>query len=79
MLKEKGGSSPSSHARAMMTLEKQRAALEERESKLVKQKEHLEATLEKESKELQQIQQAHQEVDKALADLESLETEENQE
>ena len=78
MLKEKGGGSPSSHARVLMTLEKQKAALEERESKLKKEKERLEVAIDKESKELQQIQQAHQQVDKVLGDMESLETEENQ-
>ncbi|KAJ9598441.1 hypothetical protein L9F63_010885, partial [Diploptera punctata] len=77
-LEEKGGSSPSSHARALMTLEKQKAALEERESKLQKEKERLELSIEKETKELQQIQEGHQHVDKVLGDMETLETEENQ-
>ncbi|PSN52794.1 Coiled-coil domain-containing protein 93 [Blattella germanica] len=75
---EKGGGSPSSHARALVTLEKQKAALEERESKLMKEKERLEIGIKEQSAQLQQTQRAHEEIDKVLKEMEALETEENQ-
>jgi pantothenate synthetase len=74
---EKGGAAPSSHARALVTLERQTAALIERELKLKKEKEHLMTAIEQESLHLQRAREAHEKVDKALKDMESLETEEN--
>jgi hypothetical protein len=74
---EKGGASPSSHARALVTLERQKAALIQRELKLKKEKVHLETAVEQASLQLQQAREANDKVDKALKDMESLETEEN--
>jgi len=75
---EEGGSSPSSHSRAIVALGKQKVALEERVVKLQKQKAHLEAAVEQESLQLQQVNVARELVDKVLKDTASLETEENQ-
>lgn len=75
---EEGGSSPSSHSRAIVALGKQKAALEERVVKLQKQKAHLETAVEQESLQLQQVHVACELVDKVLKDMASLETEENQ-
>jgi hypothetical protein len=77
-LDEEGGSSPSSHSRAIVALGKQKVALEERVVKLQKQKAHLEAAVEQESLQLQQVNVARELVDKVLKDTASLETEENQ-
>jgi hypothetical protein len=75
---EEGGSSPSSHSRAVVALGRQKAALEERVVKLQKQKAHLEAAVEQGSLQLQQVCVARERVDKVLKDMASLETEENQ-
>jgi hypothetical protein len=75
---EEGGSSPSSHSRAIVALGKQKAAVEERVTKLQKHKAHLEAAFEQESLQLQQVHVARELVDKVLKDMASLETEENQ-
>jgi hypothetical protein len=75
---EKGGGSPSSHARTLVALERQKAALEEREVKLKKEKTRLETAIEQESLQLQQACMARKQMDKVLKDTESLETEENQ-
>jgi len=75
---EEGGSSPSSHSRAIVALGKQKVALEERVVKLQRQKAHLEAVVEQESLQLQQVHVARELVDKVFKDMASLETEENQ-
>jgi hypothetical protein len=77
-LDEEGGSSPSSHSRAVVALGRQKAALEERVVKLQEQKAHFEAAVEQESLQLPQVCVAHERVDKVLKDMASLETEENQ-
>jgi hypothetical protein len=77
MKQEKGAASPSSHARALVTLEKQKAALLERDSKLKKEKARLETAVEQQTLLLQQAHVAHDKVDKELKDMEILETEEN--
>ncbi|XP_069701680.1 coiled-coil domain-containing protein 93 isoform X2 [Periplaneta americana] len=75
---ERGSGSPSSQARALVALEKQKAALEERELKLQKEKERLEAAIQQESAQLHQVRAAHNQVDQVLKELEALETDENQ-
>jgi hypothetical protein len=74
----KGGASPSSHARALVALGRQKAALEEQELRLKKEKARLETAIEQESLQLRQVCAAREQVDKVLKDMESLETEENQ-
>lgn len=77
-LEGKGGASPSSHARALVALGRQKAALEEQELRLKKEKARLKTAIEQESLELRQVCAAREQVDKVLKDMESLETEENQ-
>ncbi|PNF38272.1 Coiled-coil domain-containing protein 93 [Cryptotermes secundus] len=77
-LEGKGGASPSSHARALAALGKQKAALTEQELRLKKERACLETAIEQESLQLRQVCAVREQVDKELKDMESLETEENQ-
>lgn len=61
-----------------MALGKQKAALEEQELRLKKEKACLETAIEQESLQLRQVCAVREQVDKELKDMESLETEENQ-
>lgn len=61
-----------------MALGRQKAALEEQELSLKKEKARLETAIEQESLQLRQVCAAREQVDKVLKDMESLETEENQ-
>ncbi|XP_067002897.2 coiled-coil domain-containing protein 93 isoform X2 [Anabrus simplex] len=70
--------SPSTHARALVALTKQKAALEEREEKLSKEKENLESLVGKEVVHLQDIRLSRKQAEAALAEREALETPENQ-
>lgn len=78
LVQGKGGTSPTSHARAVVALGRQKAALEEQELRLKKERARLETAIEQESSQLRQACTARAQVDKVLKDMESLETEENQ-
>nr|CAD7203393.1 unnamed protein product [Timema douglasi] len=68
----------SSHSRALATLQRQKVALEEKETKLLREKEHLETSVRQEAQRWNTIKIAREKVEAELADLEKLETEENQ-
>ncbi|CAG2060530.1 unnamed protein product [Timema podura] len=68
----------SSHSRALATLQRQKVALEEKEEKLLREKEHLETSVQQEAQRWNTIKIAREKVEAELADLEKLETEENQ-
>nr|CAD7444072.1 unnamed protein product [Timema bartmani] len=75
-IEERGGGS--THSRALATLQRQKVALEEKEGKLLREKEHLETAVQQEAQRWNTIKIAREKVEAELADLEKLETEENQ-
>nr|CAD7459083.1 unnamed protein product [Timema tahoe] len=68
----------STHSRALATLQRQKVALEEKEGKLLREKEHLETSIQQEAQRWNTIKIARKKVEAELGDLEKLETEENQ-
>nr|CAD7431943.1 unnamed protein product [Timema monikensis] len=72
------GGGGSSHSRALATLQRQKVALEEKEMKLLREKDHLETSVRQEAQRWNTIKIAREKVEAELADLEKLETEENQ-
>lgn len=62
----------------MSTLQKQKAALEEKENQLTSEKEKIQGAVTKAQEELQNVKKSRQKVEQGLTELQAMETEENQ-